>query len=128
MHRTLLVAVLERFDDIFRVDDHLLVYWLEDLVSVVSRTSIIEPSNPACMTVCKVKVAKKEYSGVVIEIGTYVWNAYIRKYYVLTNYYSLLIIIITALVIDECFLYFTKTIRTKTAAERVGGKIRGWKL
>ena len=69
------VAILERFDNIFRVDDHLLVYRPEeDLVSVVSRTSIIESSNPARMMVCTVKVAKKEYSGVVIDIGTYIWN------------------------------------------------------
>ena len=51
-------------------DDHALVYWLEDCVSVVPLTSIVSPSSPAIHQFCHVRIGEKSHKGVTMEIGT----------------------------------------------------------
>ena len=46
------------------------MYWPEeDLVSAVCQTSIIEPDNLVYKTICKVKVGRKVYPGIIADIG-----------------------------------------------------------
>ena len=52
--------------------DYVLVHWPnEDLVSVVNKRNVIEPSSPSVAKACQVKMGKNTYDGVIAAIGMY---------------------------------------------------------
>ena len=56
-------------------EDYALVYWPEeDCVNAISVRKIIEPCPPVLGGTCTVMLGKQKYSGVVVEIGTYMYT------------------------------------------------------